>query len=99
MGEVREGEAAYRWQTIIARFPHPNPRPCWRRGNGYLRSSHETAPRRPMLGPTSSGLRFSLRRLLQLELSAHLVHLVGAVLLAQHLGRHFLDVARIEVAA
>jgi iron(III) transport system substrate-binding protein len=27
MGEVREGEAALRWQTIIARFPHPNPPP------------------------------------------------------------------------
>jgi len=33
MGEVREGEAAFRCETIIARFPHPNPPPSWGRGN------------------------------------------------------------------
>jgi hypothetical protein len=25
LGEVREGEAAFRCETVIARFPHPNP--------------------------------------------------------------------------
>jgi hypothetical protein len=29
LGEVREGEAAFRRETIIARFPHPNPPPGW----------------------------------------------------------------------
>jgi hypothetical protein len=33
MGEGREGEAALRYQTIFARFPHPNPPPNWGRGN------------------------------------------------------------------
>src|SRR5262245_27649173 len=27
LGEVREGEAASRWETVIARFPHPSPPP------------------------------------------------------------------------
>jgi hypothetical protein len=45
MGEGREGEAAFRCETIIARFPHPNPPPSWGRGNdaplstGHLASS------------------------------------------------------------
>jgi hypothetical protein len=30
-GRVREGEAAFRWETIIARFPHLDPPPCWGR--------------------------------------------------------------------
>jgi len=33
MGEVREGEAAFQWQTIFARFPHPSPPPYWGRGH------------------------------------------------------------------
>jgi hypothetical protein len=33
LGEVREGEAAFRWETIIARFPHPNPPPFWGGGS------------------------------------------------------------------
>src|SRR5687768_1412296 len=31
LGEVREGEAAFRCKTIIARFPHLDPPPCWGR--------------------------------------------------------------------
>src|SRR5687768_11031943 len=33
MGEGREGEAALRYQTVIARFPHLDPPPCWGRRN------------------------------------------------------------------
>src|SRR5688572_22187965 len=40
LGEVREGEAAFRCETIIARFPHPNPPPLW--GRGSLRDSAYT---------------------------------------------------------
>src|SRR5688572_13756276 len=32
-GRAREGEAAFRWERIIARFPHPNPPPP--RGRGH----------------------------------------------------------------
>jgi hypothetical protein len=27
------GEAAFRCETVIARFPHPKPAPMWGRGN------------------------------------------------------------------
>jgi iron(III) transport system substrate-binding protein len=33
MGAVREGKAAFQWQTIFARFPHPSPPPYWGRGH------------------------------------------------------------------
>jgi len=33
VGEVREGEAALRCETIFARFPHLDPPPYWGRRN------------------------------------------------------------------
>src|SRR5688572_7094583 len=32
-GRAREGEAAFRCERVIARFPHPNPPPNWGKGN------------------------------------------------------------------
>jgi hypothetical protein len=39
LGEVREREAAFRCETIFARFPHANPPPTWGRGNDAPLSS------------------------------------------------------------
>jgi hypothetical protein len=36
MGEVREGETAFRWEKAIARFPHPNPPPNLGAGDLFL---------------------------------------------------------------
>src|SRR5688572_15523002 len=55
MGEVREGEAAYRCETVIARFPHLGPPPIWGRRKREIESERACtrSDSEPALGPAA----------------------------------------------